>query len=191
MKFSFTDTILEDVSFLLPENQGSLTAAPVLRLAARFPAAVPEEACDALEEEILDYMLLPPTSLPSVGHEENKPTQSAELRVYWQEIGRMSTVGGTARFPNLTKLAKCVLALPVANADTERVFSIVRKIITIAVRWSKILFVLFSQILFVLFSLNSDTKCYELETPKELLSQARTATMEYNRAHSSKFAVNN
>ena len=65
---------------------------------------MPEEACDALEEEILDYMLLPPTSLPSVSHQENKPTQSAELCVYWQEIGRMSTVAGSARFPNLTKI---------------------------------------------------------------------------------------
>ena len=64
-KFSFSDTIMKDMSFLLPENQEDLAAAPVLRLAARFPAAV-SEACDALEEELLDYTLLPSTDLPSV-----------------------------------------------------------------------------------------------------------------------------
>ena len=32
---------------------------------------------------------------------------------------------GTARFPNLCKLSKCLLALPVSNAETERVFSMV------------------------------------------------------------------
>ena len=58
-----------------------------------------------LEEELLDYMLLPSTNLPSVDREEGKPTQSAQLCVFWQEVGKMSTVSGTARFPNLTCLA--------------------------------------------------------------------------------------
>lgn len=122
-KFSFKDTVLEDVSLLLPENQESLAAAAVLCLAARFPAA---EACDVLEEELLDYTLLPATDLPSVEREEGKPMQAAELCHFWQQIGKMSTISGAARFPNLTSLAKCVLALPVANADTERIFSIVQ-----------------------------------------------------------------
>ena len=182
-KFSFDDAIMEDISFLLPENQGSLAAAPVLRLAARFQAAVPEEACDALEEELLDYMLLPSTNHPSVDREESKPTQSAQLCVYWQEIGRMSTVTGTATFPNLTSLVKCILALPVANADTERIFSIVRKVVT-DYRTQ-----LEQNTLLVSCKLNNDKKCYELETPSELLSQACTATMEYNRAHSSKCKI--
>ena len=99
---------------------------------------------------------------------------------FWQQIAKMSTVSGAARFPNLTSIAKCVLALPVANADTEHIFSIVRKIVTITLRWSKILCAL------VLRKLNNDLKCYELETPKDLLSQACTATMEYNKAHGSK-----
>ena len=43
---------MEDVSFVFPDNQGSIAAAPVLRLAALFPAE------EALEEELLDYMLL-------------------------------------------------------------------------------------------------------------------------------------
>ena len=49
---------------------------------------------------------------------------------YWEEIGRMKTLDGRPRFPHLTSLAKCILSLPVSNADTERVFSNVRKIVT-------------------------------------------------------------
>ena len=70
------------MSFLLPDNQENLPAAPVLRLAASFPAAVSEEACDALEEELLEYTLLPSTDLPSVERTDGKPTQSAELCVF-------------------------------------------------------------------------------------------------------------
>lgn len=173
---------MEDVAFLQPENQESLTVAPVLRLAARFPAAVPVEACDALEEELLDYMLLPSTDLPVVNREEGKPTQSPELCLYWHEVGKISTLSGATRFPHLTSLAKCILALPVANADTERVFSIVRKISTDYRGQME------QNTLCALVSckLNNDQKCYELETPTELLRKARTATKEYNRAHSSK-----
>ena len=42
----------------------------------------------------------------------------------------MKNLNGTTRFPLLTRLAKFLLSLPHSNADTERVSSIVRKIIT-------------------------------------------------------------
>ena len=121
---------MDDVAFLLPENQGSATTATVLRLEARISAAIPLEAYDTIEEETLDYMLLPSSALPSVHREEGKPTKSTELCVYWQQVGGMTTLGGGPRFHNLSRLAKCILSLPVSNAETERVFSIVRKIIT-------------------------------------------------------------
>ena len=70
-----TDTVMEDVSFLFLENQGSLATAPVLCLAAHFKVAEPEEACDALWENWLDYILLPSTNLPG-DREEGKPTQN-------------------------------------------------------------------------------------------------------------------
>ena len=91
--------------------------------------------------------------------------------VYWQEVGRMKTLGGTARFPNFTRLAKCVLSLPVSNADTERVFSIVRNIVTdyrTEMEQSTLCAL-------VSCKLNSSYNCFDLEIPKELL--------KYNRAH--------
>ena len=102
----------------------------VVRLAARFPAAVPQETHDALEEEALDYILLPSSALPSVAREEDKPIKNEEVCAYWEQIGRMTTPNGSIRFPNLSRLVKCILALPVSNAETERVFSMVRKIVT-------------------------------------------------------------
>ena len=98
--------------FLLPDKQNSsVTTASVIRLALRFPAALSQDAHDALKEKTLDYMLLPSSSLPSVVCDEGKPLRSEELCSYWQQIGRMTNPDGTARFPHLTRLAKCILSL--------------------------------------------------------------------------------
>ena len=93
--------------------------------------------------------------------------------VCWQEIGRMKTCG-TPRFPNCTRLAK---SLPISNADTQRVFSIVRKIVTdyFTEMDKSMLCALVS------CNLNSNSNCYDLETPKELLKRAKVATVENNR----------
>lgn len=129
-KFSFSDHVLDDLSVLMPEHQTNISVAAVLRLAEHFPSAVPENAVDQLEEEVLDYTLMSPETLPTVHKETGKLTKSEELCTYWQSVGKLMTMDGNARFPNLTSLAKCLLALPHSNADTERVFSIVRKIMT-------------------------------------------------------------
>lgn len=75
-KFSFDD-LVDDVAFL-PENR-DVTTALILRLAGRFSAATPPDCLDALEEETLDYILLPSSSLPSVGCENGEQSKSDEL----------------------------------------------------------------------------------------------------------------
>ena len=158
-KFAFNDSVVDDVAFLLPNKKDSVTPAIVVRLAARFSAALQQEAHDALEEETLDYILLPSSTLPSVVQgSEGQPIKSEEVCAYWQHIGRMTTLDGAARFPNLSRLAKCVLTLPVSNAETERVFSIVRKIVTDYRTQMD------QSTLCALISckLNNDSKCFEL-----------------------------
>lgn len=180
-KFTFEDSVVDDVAVILPENQSKVTGPTVLRLARRFPAAVSEDEFDALEEEALDYALAPHATMPSVHRENGKPTMSADLCAYWHEVGKLKTLDGKDRFPTLTQLAKCLLSLPVSNADTERVFSIVRKIITdyrTEMEQSTLCALLACK-------LNCDSHCYELNTPKDLLQVAKTATKEYNKAHSS------
>ncbi len=75
----------------------------------------------------------------------------------------MTTPDGAVRFPNLSRLAKCVLALPVSNAETERVFSIVRKIVTDYRTQMD------QNALCALLSFHA--KCFELATPDELLKE--------------------
>ena len=167
-KFSFSDPVLDDLAILLPENQANISAATVLRLADRFPSAVPESALDELEEEVLDYTLMSPETLPISQVRTEKPSKSEELCKYWQEVGQLTTLDGKARFPNLTSLAKCLLALPHSNADTERVFSIVRKIVTdyrTEIEQSTLCAL-------VACKLNGDFCCFKFDPPPELLKTA-------------------
>ena len=129
-KFSFDDHVLDDLSILMPENQASISTATVLRLADRFPSALPDDAVDHLEEEVLDYTLVSAEELPATSTEARNSARNKELCSYWQGIGKLTTLDGSVQFPYLASLAKCLLSLPHSNADTERVFSIVRKIVT-------------------------------------------------------------
>ena len=81
-KFVFNDHVVDDVAIFMPENQTSVDLAAARRLAERFPAAISQEAFDALEEEVLDYKLAPSSAIPPVQTERGKPTSSAELCVY-------------------------------------------------------------------------------------------------------------
>ena len=77
----------------------------------------------------------------------------------------------------------CLLSLPHSNADTERIFSIVRKIITdyrTEMEQNTLCALLECKV-------NNDNCCYDTDVPKELVKIAKQATMNYNRAHSSKF----
>ena len=48
----------------------------------------------------------------------------------WWEVGKIKAFDGKERFPLLTKLMAGLLSIPVSNADSERGFSILRKIHT-------------------------------------------------------------
>ena len=162
-KFSFNDELVEDVVILLPENRSKVTVPAVFRSAKRFSVVVPEDKFDALEAEVLDYSMAP--ELPSEPRDEGKPTNSAEL---WGNIGILKTLEGTDRFLYLVRLAKCILALPHSNADTERVFSIVRKIVT-DYRTELDQSTLCAP---VACKMNCDDKCFQVDIPRELLDKA-------------------
>ena len=88
-----------------------------------FPAAAAEDEIKKLDEEVIDYIQAPSSTLPSLSTEE----KSLQLCRYWQEMGKLKMINGTPRFLLLTKL---VLSLSHSNAHTARVFSMVRKITT-------------------------------------------------------------
>ena len=145
-------------------------------------SALTSEGLASFSTAILHKMLnqhpqAPPPSLPSATPPSppSPPTKGAykepgntdykvkELRKYWQ-TWEMKTASGTLRFPNLTNLFK-MLTLPHSNADTERVFSIVRRILT--EQRSQ----LEQSTLCALIGckLNSLHSCFQLETPDNLL----------------------
>ena len=139
-KFSFSDNVVDDVVFVSPENRAIVNVDAIFRMAERFSAAVDQEVLDSLEEEVLDYKLGSPHEMPSFQKESARPTNSIELCSYWQVVGKMKTLSGSLRFPKLTSLAKCILALPVSNADTERVLASFEKLSQITVlKWTKVL----------------------------------------------------
>ncbi len=180
-KFSFNDHVFDDVTILLPENLCNLSSTAVMRLARRFSTAVPSELLDVQQEEVLDYKLSPQSDFPDVDQEGKERHEDHELCPYWQSVGEMKTLCGTTRFPNLSKLSKCLLALPVSNAETERVFSIVRKIVT-DYRSQMDQSTLCA---FISCKVNNDGVCF-LDTHTILLKEAKSAPIKYNSAHSSK-----
>ena len=104
---SFDDKVVDDVANLMPENRPSVDVAAVSWLVQTFPAAISQEAHDDYEEEVLDYKLTMSSQLSSVYKEKDKPSKSAELCTYWQEVAIIKTLTGTRRFPYLSRLAKC------------------------------------------------------------------------------------
>lgn len=88
----------------------------------------------------------------------------------------MTFFSNKARFIVLSKLAKTMLVLPNSNADSERAFSLVKKIAT------EFRADLNKDTLCALLSckMNTNLNCYELKPCALLLKNAKTATSEYN-----------
>ena len=66
----------------------------------------------------------PDTYKSATGDDKPRPGR------YWKEVSRMRTFDGEMRFPLLVKLITGLMSIPSSNADSEREFSILRKIHT-------------------------------------------------------------
>lgn len=84
----------------------------VTRLVALFPQLSLNE--DRLREEFIDYQVTDSKHLP----------QEGRIDRFWDLLGK------DVRFRELTRLMKALLCIPHSNASSERVFSMVRKIVT-------------------------------------------------------------
>ena len=97
--------------------------------------------------------------------------------LFWWEVGTIKTLLGELRFANLAKLMAGLLAICSSNADSERGFSILRKIHTCMVQRSN----LDQSTVVALMSLklNSDDCCHEVQFEQKLLKtckKLRTST---------------
>ena len=103
------------------------------------------------------------------------------MDVLWHYLSSMRAADSSFRFPRLTKVAKLVLTIPHSNAQEERLFSIVCKNKT-AFRPSLDPKGTLSSILAIKLAAREPAHCFE--PSKEVLSKAKAATWEYNKAHS-------
>ena len=131
-KFPFGDTLFKDLSLLQPDSAPSFSVEKLLSLAKRFPqiGLADSMSLDKLREEFQDF-LLSPADLPSVSkYKAADGVMRPRVGLYWAEVGRVCTLDGQPRFPLLCKLTAALLSISASNADSERGFSILRKIHT-------------------------------------------------------------
>ena len=93
------------------------------------------EKQDQLHEEVTDYQTLPSSAITDriwgevalEDEERGAKFQWIQMDLVWGHLaGMIKPVSGRARFSLLSQVAKLVLTLPYSNADSERVFSIIR-----------------------------------------------------------------
>ena len=115
----------------------------ILRLAKKFPQlglSTPEHLSH-LREEFSDFLLSPSEIQPLIStysalDPSFNPYRAAEKvekphpGAFWQNIAQMRALDGKQRFPLLSKLMAGLLSIPSFNADSERAFSMLRKIHT-------------------------------------------------------------
>ena len=119
-----------------------------------------------------------------VPHNDNDSCHH-RMDIVWSELGKKKFPDGTFKFSRLSKVAKLVLVIPNSNAEEERVFSMVTKNKTAFRPNLKLDGTLCSILQIKLGNSDGPEPCYKYEPLKAILKTAKTATMAYNRAHSS------
>ncbi len=144
------------------------------RLAKRFPQIELASSCslDCLAEEFTDFVLSPSDLPPLMYYKDCDGTDKPRPGPFWWEVGKMKTLLGESRFPKLAKLMAGLLSIPCSNADSERGFSILRKIHTD--QRSN----LDQSTLISLMSIkyNCDDCCHEAKLDDQLLTNCKKAT---------------
>ncbi|XP_041348870.1 uncharacterized protein LOC121368275 [Gigantopelta aegis] len=140
----------------------------------KFPSLLGGRKMDDLEMEFLHYQV--DTFSTEVTH--NNVTDSLErIDTIWNNIGHLTSAGGNPKYGLLTNVMKQILVIPHSNADSERIFSTVRKNRTefrpnlSDEQLSALLVQKFSM-------LAADVLCHELSFTDDLLKKAKSATYQ-------------
>ena len=131
-KFPFGDSLLKDLEIVNPESSCSRDISAIIDLSKRFPqiGLTDSGSLDKLREEFLDFKLSPADHPPIDHYKSADKTMRPKAGKYWWEISKLKTLEEDVRFPTLVKLMTSLLTIPVSNADSERGFSMLRKIHT-------------------------------------------------------------
>lgn len=143
-----------------------------MSLASKFAPDVDQED---LKEEWGDFQLMGGDGVVLL----DEKGERKKLDAVWREILKAKTSFGNIRFPMLGKVLPALIYLPHNNADSERVFSMVRKIHTEA-RSSMTPDTLTA---FLQIKLNSDACCHDFKVTASMMDKAKSCTEGYNKAH--------
>ena len=116
--FPFNSNALQLLSFLDPEKVLSIPLRNVQELCDKFAVTCGN---DAVVMEFREF-LSDPAAMPC-----DADTDAIQ---YWLRIQSYKSCTGVQLYGNLASAALQLLAIPVSNADSERVFSLVRRIQT-------------------------------------------------------------
>ena len=149
---------MSDLRILNPSERLTYTDFPnaIVCLAKQLPQLqLCDDKLDALKTEAIDFQMADREDLPG----------ETDVDSFWASLQQIGSP--TPLYPNLLILARALLSLPASNADSERCFSMVRKInseerghlerSTVAALLS--------------MKLNTDSNCFDFTPPDELLSQ--------------------
>lgn len=131
-KFPFKDSILKDLGIINPDKVGIYEFSTVEKLAKRFPqlGLSNPESIDALRNEFMDIKLSP-TELPPIDtYKSATGDDKPRPGLFWNEVSKMRTFEGELRFPHMVRLMLGLMTIPSSNADSERGFSLLRRIHT-------------------------------------------------------------
>ncbi len=114
------------------------------------------------------------------------PTEHPTVEMYksatgddkpWYEVGQMKLFDGEPRLPLLARLMSGLMSIPASNADSERVFSMRRKVHTDqrpSLKQSTI-------ISLMTIKFNSEECCHDSIFSEELLTKCKKATVLHNK----------
>lgn len=157
--FPLSDDILKMVPAADPLQRDKYTATQVRDLASKL-MYTDSESLDAVYTEWSGYQL-----------DDTPQPPTYNIGNYWSQA--------ETQFPKLAALMKALLCIPHSNAQSERVFSMLKKIRTD--QRSDLCKDSINSLLTV--KQNSSTCCHDTELSKELLVKCKRAAREYNRQH--------
>ena len=172
VKFSFGDSLMKDLRIIQPEHTSSFSFNTITSLAKHFPQIGHNDAVSLqnLKEQFQDFKLSP-NDLPTLAkYKAADVVMRPKAGLFWLEVGKMTTFEGQLRFNLLHKLMSGLMSIPVSNADSERGFSILRKIHTD--QRSN------------LDQSTIDNCCLDIKLPPELFRECKKATKSYVAPHS-------
>ena len=138
-----------------------------------------------LKEQFQDFKLSPSDLPMLVRYKAADGVMRPKAGLFWLEVGKMTTFEGQPRFNLLHKLMSGLMTIPVSNADSERGFSMLRKIHTDQrsnLDHSSI-------VALMAMKFNVDDCCWDINLSPELLRECKKATKSYVAPHSDTHAT--